>query len=123
MEVQRIVVTFAAKNNNNIETMTQEEQQGIINEAEENYAQGNYDSHEEAMGMLCEDAELATIYSEPLKPYTIEELHERIAQSERDFAEGRYMDFDDFVQKLEAEFAAEDAAEEHSHRNDYATAV
>ena len=28
--------------------------------------------------------------AEDLKPYTIEELHERIAQSERDFAEGRY---------------------------------
>lgn len=27
---------------------------------------------------------------EDLKPYTIEELHERIAKSERDFAEGRY---------------------------------
>ena len=25
-----------------------------------------------------------------LEPYTIEELHARIAQSERDFAEGRY---------------------------------
>jgi hypothetical protein len=28
--------------------------------------------------------------AEAIKPYTIEELHERIAQSERDFAEGRY---------------------------------
>ena len=38
---------------------------------------------------------------EPLKPYTIEELHARIAQSERDIAEGRVQDFDDFMRELE----------------------
>ena len=48
---------------------------------------------------------------EPLKPYTIEELHARIAQSERDIAEGRVQDFDDFMRELEEEFAEEDRKE------------
>ena len=46
-----------------------------------------------------------------LKPYTIEELHARIAQSERDIAEGRVYDFDDVMNELEEEFAREDAQE------------
>ena len=46
-----------------------------------------------------------------LKPYTIEELHARIAQSERDIAEGRVQDFDDFMRELEEEFAEEDRKE------------
>ena len=46
-----------------------------------------------------------------LKPYTIEELHARIAQSERDIAEGRVYDFDDVMRELEEEFAREDAQE------------
>ena len=47
----------------------------------------------------------------PLKPYTIEELHARIAQSERDIAEGKGQDFDDFMRELEEEFAEEDRKE------------
>ena len=46
-----------------------------------------------------------------LKPYTIEELHARIAQAERDIAEGRVYDFDDVMRELEEEFAREDAQE------------
>ena len=46
---------------------------------------------------------------ERLKPYTIEELHARIAQSERDIAEGRVYDFDDVMREMEEEFACEDA--------------
>ncbi len=38
---------------------------------------------------------------EDLKPYTIEELHARIAQSERDFAEGRYFTDDEVFADLE----------------------
>ena len=45
---------------------------------------------------------------ERLKPYTIEELHARIDQSERDIAEGRVYDFDDVMRELEEEFARED---------------
>ena len=33
-------------------------------------------------------------------PYTIEEIHERIAQSERDFAEGRYFTDDEVFEDL-----------------------
>ena len=41
---------------------------------------------------------------EEQKPYTMEEIHNRIAQSERDIAEGRVYDFDDVMRKLEEEF-------------------
>ena len=50
--------------------------------------------------------------AEELKPYTIEELHERIAKSERDFAEGRYYtdeevfaDLDEFEKQEELQYA------------------
>ena len=35
------------------------------------------------------------------KPYTMEEINARIAQSERDSAEGRVYDFDDAICELE----------------------
>lgn len=35
------------------------------------------------------------------KPYTMEEIHNRIAQSERDIAEGRVYDFDEVIRELE----------------------
>ena len=38
---------------------------------------------------------------EEMKPYTIEELHERIAKSERDFAEGRYFTDDEVFADLD----------------------
>lgn len=50
--------------------------------------------------------------TEELKPYTIEELHERIAKAERDFAEGRYFtddevfaDLDEYEKKEELQYA------------------
>ena len=43
-----------------------------------------------------------------IKPYTIEEIHAMIDQSERDIAEGRIYDFDDAMDDLEKEFAEED---------------
>jgi hypothetical protein len=50
--------------------------------------------------------------AEDLKPYTIEELHERIAKSERDFAEGRYYtddevfaDLDEYEKQEELQYA------------------
>ena len=46
-----------------------------------------------------------------LKPYTIEELHARIAQSERDYAEGRWQDFDEAMDEIEAELAREEELE------------
>ena len=47
-----------------------------------------------------------------LKPYTIEELRERIAISERQFAAGQWQDFDDAMDEIEAELAAEDKQSE-----------
>lgn len=44
------------------------------------------------------------------KPYTMEEINARIAQSERDSAEGRVYDFDDAICELEEELAHD---EEH----------
>lgn len=41
--------------------------------------------------------------AEELKPYTIEELHERIAKSERDFAEGRYYTHEEVMKMLDEE--------------------
>ena len=40
---------------------------------------------------------------EEMKPYTIEELHERIAKSERDFAEGRYYTHEEVMKMLDEE--------------------
>ena len=48
---------------------------------------------------------------EQLKPYTMEELHARIAQSERDYAEGRWQDFDEAMDEIEAELAREEELE------------
>ena len=47
--------------------------------------------------------------TEAMKPYTNEELHERIAQSERDFAEGKWQDSEDMFRELEEEVAKEEA--------------
>lgn len=38
-----------------------------------------------------------------LKPYTIEELHARITESERQFATGQFQDFDEAMDEIEAE--------------------
>ncbi len=47
-----------------------------------------------------------------LKPYTIEELRERIAISERQFAAGQWQDFDEAMDEIEAELAAEEKKSE-----------
>lgn len=39
------------------------------------------------------------------KPYTIEEIHRMIAQSEHDSAEGKVYDFDDVMCEFEEEFS------------------
>lgn len=48
------------------------------------------------------------------KPYTTEEIHNRIAQSERDIAEGRVYDFDEVMRELEEEFEIADKKHEMS---------
>ena len=46
-----------------------------------------------------------------LKPYTTEELHERIARAERDFAEGRYYTDDEVFRDLDEEFDPQEELE------------
>jgi len=46
--------------------------------------------------------------NQELKPYTIEELHARIAQSEFDSAQGRVYEFDDVIREIEEEFSLEE---------------
>ena len=41
--------------------------------------------------------------AEELKPYTIEELRERIAKSERDFADGNYYSHEEVMKMLDEE--------------------
>ena len=55
--------------------------------------------------------EHARIENEEVRPYTMEEINARIAQSERDSAEGRVFDFDEVIYELEEEFAREEAIE------------
>ena len=56
---------------------------------------------------------LEPVFAEPeenedfFMPYTIEELHERIAESEKQIAEGEYMDFDEAMDEIEAELKIE----------------
>ena len=61
--------------------------------------------------------------TEQLKPYTKEEINAMIDQAERDFAEGRYMDFDEFLDQLEEELTAEDSPEMIASKLDIAEAV
>ena len=49
---------------------------------------------------------------EGVKPYTMEEINARIDKAERDSAEGRSRDFDDFMRELRQQFAEEDMREE-----------
>lgn len=44
---------------------------------------------------------------EGLKPYTMEEIHARIRESEADFAAGRYYDFDEAMDLIEKELDEE----------------
>lgn len=43
-----------------------------------------------------------------LKPYTIEELHQMVAEGERQFAEGQWQDSEDMFRELEEDFAREE---------------
>ena len=56
---------------------------------------------------------------EQFPPYTLEEIHAMINQSERDLAEGRYRDIDELFSEWDEEgstvFAAEPEIEYNSH--------
>lgn len=43
-----------------------------------------------------------------VKPYTIEELHQMVAEGEQQFAEGKWQDSEDMFRELEEEFTAEE---------------
>ena len=47
--------------------------------------------------------------NEALTPYTIEELHQMVAEGEQEFAEGKWQDSEEMVRELEEEFANEKA--------------
>ncbi|MBO6024298.1 MAG: hypothetical protein J6P83_05535 [Bacteroidales bacterium] len=46
--------------------------------------------------------------TEEMKPYTIEELHQMVAEGERQFAEGKWQDSEDMFRELEEEVASEE---------------
>ena len=52
------------------------------------------------MMWLVEELKAYVRKDEAQDPYTIEEIHERIAQSERDFAEDRYFTDDEVFEDL-----------------------
>ena len=45
---------------------------------------------------------------EELTPYTIEELHQMVAEGEREFSEGKWQDSEDMFRELDEEFAQEE---------------
>ena len=61
--------------------------------------------------------------TEQLKPYTMEELHERISRAECDFAEGRYMDLEEFINQLEGQLDTEKEAEAADRKLDFVEVV
>jgi len=54
---------------------------------------------------LAEHLIQLTDSEENLKPYTIEELHQMVAEGEQEFAEGKWQDSEDMFRELEEEFA------------------
>ncbi len=58
--------------------------------------------------------EYGYMQEKPQKPYTKEELKARIELSERQFAEGKYQDFDEAMDELEEEFAEDEKVLEMS---------
>ncbi len=59
---------------------------------------------------LYEEEEWEKEYmSQPMKPYTMEEIYDMLAQSERDFAEGRYRDVFEAIAELREKYARRNA--------------
>lgn len=58
--------------------------------------------------MVNQLAEQVDLQDENLKPYTIEELHQMVAEGEHQIAEGKWQDSEDMFRELEEEFAAEE---------------
>lgn len=56
------------------------------------------------MNWLAEELKGYMRKNDVLEPYTIEELHERIAKAEHDFAEGRFLTSEELFGELDREF-------------------
>lgn len=61
---------------------------------------------------LTDELIIRTLKREQPRPYTVEELRERVAESERQIAEGRYKSAEESLAELEAMFADEEAMTE-----------
>ena len=66
---------------------------------------------------LMDELIMSSLKQEQLKPYTMEELHERVAQGERDLAEGRYRDIEELFKEWDEEEAMTYAAEDEPEYN------
>ena len=67
---------------------------------------------------LYEEEEWEKEYmSQPMKPYTMDEIYDMLAQSERDFAEGRYQEAHEAIAELRAKYARADAMEAEFEKN------
>ena len=65
--------------------------------------------------IMDDDDEEEIANEDLLPPYTMEEIYERLAQSERDYAEGRYQLLSDALDELSEEFARKDAMKKSLH--------
>lgn len=115
MVIRRLVSTFATENKKN-QIMSKESLGYIAYQLQEKLTAS--EMREMAARLLRMAEEI-----EQLKPYTIEELHERVAKSEKDIAEGRCMDFDEYLDQLEEELEAADEAEISAMKLDFAEAI
>ena len=75
------------------------------------------------MMWLVEELTDYVLKDEALKPYTIEELHERIAKSERDFADGHYITSEELFSDLNEEFHFLEKKEVEDMKLQFAEAV
>ena len=68
-------------------------------------------------GIMYDDDEEEIANEDLLPPYTMDEIYERLAQSERDYAEGRYQLLSDALDELSAKFARKDAMKKSMSTN------
>lgn len=75
----------------------------VVDEVEDKSSAAQYNEED------FDDVDFSPAPEDLLPPYTMEEIYEQFARSERDFAEGRYMEASDMIAKLRAKFAQRDA--------------
>ena len=113
----RIADLVEIRSKENLKPYTIEELHARIRESEADFAAGRYTPAEDLFREWDEEiarweAEEEYPLPEGVKPYTMEEINARIDKAERDSAEGRSRDFDDFMRELRQQFAEEDMREE-----------